>query len=58
MCTPTIATRTGTTLAHDFPIAYEEYRRELSLPIYSAMTDEDVTDVIEAVSDVVQTFGR
>jgi dTDP-4-amino-4,6-dideoxygalactose transaminase len=39
----------------DFPVANREYQRALSLPIYSAMTDDDVTDVIEAVTDVVRT---
>jgi dTDP-4-amino-4,6-dideoxygalactose transaminase len=43
--------------AEDFPVAYREYRREISLPIYSRMTDQDVTDVVEAVMDVVQTYG-
>lgn len=33
----------------DFPRAYCEYRREVSLPIYSKMSDQDVSDVIEAV---------
>ncbi len=37
----------------DFPIANREYRREISLPIYSKMTDDDVEDVINAVSDIV-----
>jgi len=40
--------------ATDFPVAHEEYQREVSLPIYSAMSDQDVTDVIRAVTDVVQ----
>ncbi len=40
--------------AADFPVAYGEYQREVSLPIYSAMSDQDVNDVIEAVTDVVQ----
>jgi dTDP-4-amino-4,6-dideoxygalactose transaminase len=40
----------------DFPVANREYLRELSLPIYSAMTEDDVADVIEAVKDVVRTF--
>lgn len=43
--------------AEDFPVAYHEYRREISLPIYSKMTDQDVADVVEAVMDVVQTYG-
>ncbi len=33
----------------DFPVAVREYEREISLPIYSRMTDRDVDDVIEAV---------
>ena len=33
----------------DFPIAYKEYQREISLPLYPGMTDEDVEDVIAAV---------
>jgi dTDP-4-amino-4,6-dideoxygalactose transaminase len=37
----------------DFPVAYAEYMREISLPIYSRMSDEDVQDVIDAVLDVV-----
>jgi dTDP-4-amino-4,6-dideoxygalactose transaminase len=40
----------------DFPVAYAEYQREISLPIYSKMTDADVEYVIDAVSDVVTTF--
>ena len=39
----------------DFPVAYHEYLREVSLPIYSKMTDEDVEDVIRAVLEVAAT---
>jgi dTDP-4-amino-4,6-dideoxygalactose transaminase len=42
----------------DFPVAYCEYQREISLPVYSKMTDADVDDVIEAVSDVVTTYRK
>jgi dTDP-4-amino-4,6-dideoxygalactose transaminase len=38
----------------DFPIAYAEYRREISLPIYSSMSNEDVENVIESLSEVVE----
>jgi dTDP-4-amino-4,6-dideoxygalactose transaminase len=41
----------------DFPVASREYRREVSLPIYSRMDDQDVRDVIDAVLDIVQTHG-
>jgi dTDP-4-amino-4,6-dideoxygalactose transaminase len=36
----------------DFPVAYREFRREVSIPIYSKMTDRDVDDVIAAVLEV------
>jgi dTDP-4-amino-4,6-dideoxygalactose transaminase len=42
----------------DFPVAWREYQREVSLPIYSRMSDDDVADVIEAVRDVVSTMRR
>ncbi|HUS15690.1 MAG TPA: DegT/DnrJ/EryC1/StrS family aminotransferase [Chloroflexia bacterium] len=37
----------------DFPVAFGEFQRVLSLPIYSKMTDDDVQDVIEAVLDII-----
>ncbi len=40
----------------DFPIAYREYQRIISLPLYPKMTDQDVQDVIEGVTDVVKRF--
>ncbi len=36
-----------------FPVATHEYNREISLPIYSRMTDPDVRDVIAAVQSIV-----
>ena len=42
----------------DFPVAHREYLREISLPIYSKMTDGDVRDVIEAVKEVAGRFSR
>ncbi|MEA2235582.1 MAG: hypothetical protein QOC81_306 [Thermoanaerobaculia bacterium] len=42
----------------DFPIAYREYLREISLPIYSTMSDDDVDSVINAVMDVAAANGR
>ena len=36
----------------DFPAAYNEFQREVSLPIYSKMTDTDIEDVVEAVSAI------
>ena len=37
----------------DFPVAYREYQREISLPIYSKMSAADIQDVIEAVLEIV-----
>jgi UDP-4-amino-4,6-dideoxy-N-acetyl-beta-L-altrosamine transaminase len=39
----------------DFPVAYETYKRIISLPIYAKMTDNDVERVIESVTDVVRS---
>jgi dTDP-4-amino-4,6-dideoxygalactose transaminase len=37
-----------------FPVAQREFERMLSLPLSPAHTDQDVADVIEAVSDIVR----
>ena len=42
----------------DFPVAYREYSREISLPIYSKMSDQDISDVISAVVNIVNTNAR
>jgi dTDP-4-amino-4,6-dideoxygalactose transaminase len=39
-----------------FPVAYDNFRRMLSLPLNPGLTDQDVSDVIEAVLDVVRSF--
>jgi perosamine synthetase len=41
----------------DFPVAHREFLREVSLPIYSRMTDDDVADVVEAVRSIVQAHA-
>ena len=38
----------------DFPVAHGEFERMLSLPLSPAHSDQDVADVIEAVTDVVR----
>jgi dTDP-4-amino-4,6-dideoxygalactose transaminase len=40
----------------DFPVAYREYQRIISLPLYPRMSDQDVQDVIEAVLGVVKKY--
>lgn len=37
----------------DFPVATREFYRLVSLPLYPAMTDDDVDGVIEAVQEIV-----
>lgn len=41
-----------------FPVAFGEYRRAISLPIFPGMTDADVDDVIAAVQKVVRHYRR
>lgn len=42
----------------DFPVAFREFQRVISLPIYSRMSDDDVADVIEAVLELVRQHRR
>lgn len=40
----------------DYPVAFAEYQRIISLPIYSSMSDQDVNDVIAAVTQIADHF--
>ena len=40
----------------DYPNAFTQYSREISLPIFSKMTTEDVYDVANAVLDIVAQY--
>jgi dTDP-4-amino-4,6-dideoxygalactose transaminase len=42
----------------DFPIAVREFEREISLPIYSKMSDRDIDDVIDAVREIALEHRR
>jgi dTDP-4-amino-4,6-dideoxygalactose transaminase len=42
----------------DFPVAQSNYERMLSLPLSPAHSDEDVADVIDAVTDIVRKHRR
>ncbi len=42
----------------DFPIAYRESLRLVSLPLNTSLSVEDVADVIGAVVDVIERFRR
>jgi perosamine synthetase len=44
--------------SEDFPMAYETYKRIISLPIYAKMTDSDVNRVIDSVTDLVTSNRR
>ena len=41
----------------DFPAAWRESQRLVSLPLYPTMTDQDVADVVDAVRDVCSRRG-
>ena len=41
----------------EFPVAEDAYARLLSLPMFHAMTDRDVADVIEAVGKVMRHYA-
>jgi perosamine synthetase len=42
----------------EYPVAEDAYERLISLPIFPAMTDQDVSDVIGAVGKVVAHYSR
>lgn len=42
----------------DFPVAYKNFQRMISLPFNPTLTDQDVEDVIEAVLEVGQKHKR
>jgi perosamine synthetase len=41
----------------EYPVSEEAYKRLITLPIFHGMTDQDVTDVIEAVEKVMGHYG-
>lgn len=42
----------------DFPVAYHEFERVVSLPLYSTMSDEDVARVVDAVTEICGEHGK
>ena len=42
----------------EFPIAEDAYERLISLPMFHGMSDQDVDDVVEAVSKIAAHFRR
>jgi len=43
---------------NDFPVAFDQYQCIFSLPLHPAMSDPDIEDVIEAVTEVIRTHRR
>jgi dTDP-4-amino-4,6-dideoxygalactose transaminase len=44
--------------SQDFPVAYQEYQRIISLPLNSTLTSDDAESVIAAVRNIVEIFRR
>jgi len=42
----------------EFPVAEDAYSRLISLPMFHAMSDQDVSDVIGAVAKVLSSYAR
>ncbi len=42
----------------DFPVAFREYERLVSVPLYPRMSDRDVDDVVEVVTSLASRFRR
>jgi dTDP-4-amino-4,6-dideoxygalactose transaminase len=42
----------------DYPIAYREYMRMVSLPLSPSLTDDDADDVVEAVTAIVERHRK
>jgi dTDP-4-amino-4,6-dideoxygalactose transaminase len=42
----------------DFPVAYANYQRLVSLPLHPRLSDSDVADVIDAVLSILDEHGR
>lgn len=42
----------------DFPIAYREYSRLLSIPMNSCLSDNDIHDVVQAALSIADTYRR
>ena len=40
----------------DFPNAYERYRNEITLPLHTKLTDEDVEYVVEKYCEIVGEY--
>ncbi len=41
----------------DYPNAYHQYENEITLPLYTKLTDEDVTDIIQSFKESLEECG-
>ncbi|MBF0226421.1 MAG: DegT/DnrJ/EryC1/StrS aminotransferase family protein [Desulfobacterales bacterium] len=44
--------------AEDFPVALENFKKIISLPLNAALTDNEVNYIIEAVLDIIQIYKK
>lgn len=44
--------------ADDFPVSHQQYKREISLPIYNRMSDEDVRYIVGVVKEIIDRHKR
>jgi dTDP-4-amino-4,6-dideoxygalactose transaminase len=42
----------------DYPVAFREYKRAISLPLHPRLSDADIDDVVNAVADVIAQNRR
>ena len=42
----------------DYPNSYDFYKNEITLPLYSKLTDEEVSYIIGKVKKILQEFCR
>lgn len=42
----------------DFPVAENFYAREISLPVYPSLTDEDLNEIVNRFHDVLKRFAK
>jgi dTDP-4-amino-4,6-dideoxygalactose transaminase len=42
----------------DFPVAYDQYSREISLPVYPQLTDEQIHFVVQTIDNAYHKVVR
>ena len=44
--------------AGDFPVAERFYEREISMPVYPSLTDEDLNEIVSRFHGVLKRFAK